>query len=571
MSEKMLTGKPSIDKPWLQYFPPGIEQTPIPEMRFYDFVCQHCPGDDVVMMNYYGTEITWKEFKADVERAAKALKSLGIGVGSKIPMFLKATPAFYVTLFATELVGATLLCRDGDQRECFQVIDRAKSEIMFEHDYLSKEDEEVYLTTELKKAILVSPYEYATEMADYNESYLKGLYPENKAENPNNLTWKEFLALGDSFEGEYLAPVDTTRLLYCPFTTGSTGDPKQVNHCAKTMVSAMFQLSMFGGVGEGFRPLWLHTLLPPSLIAIVIGMTVLPIVMNMNVVLDPWLDVHDVDLAFMKYRPNCWPTIPMFVEILISSKRIPEDYDMSFFMTSTAGAEALNNSQIKRTNEFLEKHNSKLRMTTGYGMTEAGSAVTLPCPVVETKDGCTGMPMPMTIISIFKPGTQEECSYGERGEICISSPAVMLGYEDGGTEKVLQKHPDGRMWLHSGDIGYMTEVGALYVLNRGPAERFGGGDVFAIPMENKVVHIEGIADAFFVIPTDADHEGYFVPYLYVVLKEGYTVADVEGEIRASLEEHEQPVEIVQVPERLFFHFKTARKVLAAEIAAKRNK
>ena len=38
--------------------------------------------------------------------------------------------------------------------------------------------------------------------------------------------------------------------------------------------------------------------------------------------------------------------------------------------------------------------------------------------------------MPLTTISIFKPGTEEELTYNTMGEICQCGPGTMLGYDD---------------------------------------------------------------------------------------------------------------------------------------------
>ena len=84
-------------------------------------------------------------------------------------------------------------------------------------------------------------------------------------------------------------------------------------------------------------------------------------------------------------------------------------------------------------------------------------------------------------------------------------------------------------------------------------------------MENKVVDIEGIKDCFFVITSDKEHEGCFVPYLYVVLESGVELKDVEATIRARLEAYEQPVEIFVTEKREYFHFKTNRRILAAKL------
>ena len=40
------------------------------------------------------------------------------------------------------------------------------------------------------------------------------------------------------------------------------------------------------------------------------------------------------------------------------------------------------------------------------------------------------------------------------GEICVTGPGNMIGYDTArATARALQKHDDGRIWLHTGDIG----------------------------------------------------------------------------------------------------------------------
>ena len=89
-------------------------------------------------------------------------------------------------------------------------------------------------------------------------------------------------------------------------------------------------------------------------------------------------------------------------------------------------------------------------------------------------------------------------------------------------------------------------------------------------MENLVAdaNVKGILDEFFVIIPDKEHPGCFVPYLYVVLEHGFSVADVEPAIRAALDDFMQPEEIFALPERPFFHFKTNRIGLASQLLEK---
>ena len=71
---------------------------------------------------------------------------------------------------------------------------------------------------------------------------------------------------------------------------------------------------------------------------------------------------------------------------------------------------------------------------------------------------------PEMLAKIVRLNTTDEVPCGEEGEICISGPAVMLGYLDQPEEtaNTLRQHPDGKLWLHTGDIGTMDEDGFFY-------------------------------------------------------------------------------------------------------------
>ena len=81
---------------------------------------------------------------------------------------------------------------------------------------------------------------------------------------------------------------------------------------------------------------------------------------------------------------------------------------------------------------------------------------------------------------------------------------------------------------------------------------------------SKTFNLAGLKNAFVVIPDD-EHPGYYLPYLYVVLHEGYTVEDIQAQVESCLEEYMYPVGIIPIAERPFFHFKTNRIGLTQEL------
>ena len=401
----------------------------------------------------------------------------------------------------------------------------------------------------------------------YSWDFLNSQYTDYPASGPCTMTWDDFLALGENYTGEVEAPKDIHRPLFRAYTSGSTGPSKQVVHSAFSMVGAVQQMNFYGS-SDQFRPTWMVTLLPPSLVAVVVSMVLLPLASNKLLILCPFVAAEDVDLEMMRYRPNCWPLIPMFIELVMRNGRVPDDYDMSHLISAGAGCEAYNNNQLERAQKFLNDHNCKTRFTAGYGCSEAGSNMSLPMSAHPIGNGNVGIPMPLTTISIFQPNTEEECTYNQLGEICQSGPGTMLGYDNKkATDNAIKLHSDGKKWLHTGDIGYMTEDGTIFELTRGSAPRYGGGDLATLPMENLLADakIEGIDDEFFVIIPDEEHHRCFLPYLFVVLEDGYSVDDIREKVTECLEPYMYPVDIIELEERPFFHFKTNRIGLTNDI------
>lgn len=564
MSKRNATGFPSIDKPWMKYYPKFfLDKLQVPACTLTQYLQFNMPGLSVPAIHYYGNEVTWAQIFASSTRIAKAFVAMGLGVGDQIPVFLRSVPEFIPILIAAERIGASVLIRDNEPHENAEAIRNSGSKLLITHDFLSQDELNEYLTTtQLEKVVVLDPLTSCNrwDMPDYIRKNFYTLYDHECAHGDAVISWNEFLDMGKDIV-DVDAPSDINRPLFRCYTSGSTGPSKQVIHSARTIIGVLSQMNFYGGKTRQ-RPTWMVTILPPALVAVVISMLLLPLVSNKLLILDPWVAPEDLDLECMRYRPNNWPMIPMFMEILLNSRRIPEDYDISHLTAIGAGAEACNNTQIKRVQEFLARHKSKVPFTTGYGSSEAGSNLTFHVSGRSAGNCNMGCPMPLTTISIFKPGTTQELSYNQSGEICVSGPGIMMGYDmPEATAKALMVHDDGTVWLHMGDMGYMDEEGHVYVLGRGSNnKRYGGGFVDILPMENLLAdaNIPGIEDQFFVNNPNVEHPGYLVPYLYVVLKDGYSVDDIRDEISRVLPAHMIPAEIIQLPTRPYWHFKTNR-------------
>ena len=548
-------------KPWLKYYPEEVRTMTIPHISLNDYLKQST-NNDAIALEYYGNSIKWNTIWNYIEQTTNALLASGIKKGDQIPVFLQAVPEYLYILLAAEKIGASIMCRDGEISENVDAVKKANASIIFVHDFFSQEEEIEMKKNGVTTFIKISPKASALRIPSYVADNLALQYKE-KNTIQDGMTWEDFLALGKtapSFHAEY----DITAPLLRAYTTGTTGTSKQVIHSAQSIIGVLHQMNFYS-FDAGFRFRWLLTLLPPSLVAVTVSMMLSPLASGKLLILDPFVNVYDIDLSLIDNRANGWAMIPMFVDVILKSKRL-ENEDLSFFMAAGAGAEFMNNKQLLRIRKFLVEHNSPCQFTTGYGMSEAGSNVTLYSKDTTGMNFCYGIPLPLTTVSICKPGTEEELDFHELGEICIQGPGVMIGYDDEeATKETLRTHADGLTWLHTGDIGYLDEDGQIYVLNRNFVKHHSGGTLFASELENKVITIKGVSDAFFVTVPDSKHEDYYLPYLYVIPKSDIDKKQLTEEIYKVLSEHEKPVEIRFLKERPFFHFKTARKILAKEI------
>ena len=554
LTEQNLTGKASIDKPWLNFYPEGLRNLDVPKITIESFLKMKNPDENKIAFEYYGNKITWKQLWAEVDIAARALKALGFEEGDRVPSFMVSTPAQYILLLAAERVGVAVICRDDEPEELCYAIRKSRTDTVFAMDYVSKEDEELFReTTPMTRMIKVSPFEYAdkSQMKDYVLKEIESRCAAETETAENDMSWQEFMDLGRNFEGEYLAPVDPERAVFGAYTSGSTGISKLVIHSSANVVAIAYQMSIFIPPSD-VQEVWWTPILPPALIAVTVSMTIFPLSTGLMVSLDPFCPLEEIDVEFMDRKPNFWALIPLYCDMLMESKRIPEDYDMSHLRTIGAGAEAMNDRKYAEVEAFFHKHNIKAKFSAGYGQSEGCSNFTLPNPMFPLEDGCVGMPMPATVLAVFDKDLNE-LNYGESGELCMMGPSMMLHYSgwrgEEMTEKTLVEHPDGNTWLHTGDEAYITEQGIIHILGRGDIKCYGDKPLHIMRMETKTVRTPGVQDGFFCVVPDLEHEGYFRPYLFVILDGTKTLEEVSELLKDTLEEHEYPVEIKEITER----------------------
>jgi len=192
------------------------------------------------------------------------------------------------------------------------------------------------------------------------------------------------------------------------------------------------------------------------------------------------------------------------------------------------------------------------RIVEGYGLSEASPVVSAGNLFGESPIGTIGMPLPGTDWAIFDaasptleggliadglPGSK----YGEEnsGELSVCGPQVMKEYLNQPTEtKETIQEWDGRLWLRTGDIGFMNDDGTVALRDRKKQLiKVAGHSVFPTEVETMLMKNEAVSEAAVAGLPDPEGKVGEITKAWVALKPEYVGKINEAELLAWTEEN----------------------------------
>ena len=461
----------SSSAPWLKYYGDTPQHLKYPQKTIYEMVKA---AADKYPKNYayefMGKKTTYAEFMQKIDAAAKAYLALGIQKGDRVTICMPNCPQAVDSFYALNRIGAVSnmihpLSAAGEikfylkfsQSKAILTLDQFYGKIapiLPELDNLETKLIVAKIEDELFPHLAVG---YALTAGR------KYPHPERKG---NYIWWKDFLRKGKKLNAflpkNPQKPEEGTSILYSGGTTGTTKGIllSNMNFNAlglQTIAASGFApinglkmlsvMPVFHGFGLGIG---IHTALIGGACCILV----------------PKFNVSTYAELLIKKQPNIIPGVPTLFEALLRADKL-ESADLSCLKGVFCGGDSLSIELKKKVDDFLKAHNASVQIRQGYGLTECVTASCL-TPKDYNRVGSIGVPFPDTYYKIVKPGTTEELDANFEGEICISGPSVMLRYVDNPEEtaNTLRRHEDGRIWLHTGDLGKMDEDGFVFFSQR---------------------------------------------------------------------------------------------------------
>ena len=456
-----------MNSPWISSYPEGVPPTISTDgyASLVDLLEQACRryGPRAAVQSF-GTPLTYAKLEQEAMCFAKWLQSLKLDPGARVALMLPNVLANPVALFGTLKAGCVAvnvnpLCTP---RELGAQLRDSGASVIVVFESVADTLEQVTDCDALLHRVIVSPGDMLgalkSVVINFGARYLKKLGP--KKPMPGAWPWRFVLRLGRdlSWHAPDIAMDDLAALQY---TGGTTGAPRAAMLTHRNLVSNVLQVQAVAQPALGDllpRPLTMLTALPLYHVfaMTVCGLYALHAGMKSVLVINP-RDRASLLYAWRKDPPHVFPGVNTLFNVLLNEAQF-ETLDFRSLRLAFGGGMAIQKAVAQRWVDVTGRP-----LIEGYGLSETSPVVTVNPTNAQAYSGSIGLPLPSTELRIVdEQGASVET--GERGEIAVRGPQVMRGYWNAPQDTNAAFTPDG--FLRTGDIGYMTAQGYVFLVDR---------------------------------------------------------------------------------------------------------
>lgn len=395
--------------------------------------------------------MTYAGLNTAANRAANALRSIGIAPGDHVALACPNIPHFpvaYYGILKTGAVAVPLNVLFRSREVAFHLKDSdAKAVLCFEGT------EDLPLAAVVKKGF--------DEVAACEKFVTIELDPASHTPIEGAISFAEITRNQPlTFHTHPSNPDDTAVIFY---TSGTTGLPKgaeltHLNLVMNAMISRDLVLSVadmsLGGTNVTLctLPLFHSTAQNGQMNANFYG--------GQSIVLLPRFEPQAMVDAILKEKVNFWTGVPTMFWMLLNHVRknnidtapLRENLKLLF----SGGAPM----PVELMREFAEVFG--VRVLEGYGLSETSPVAMFNHAEKRSKPGTVGQPLMMTEVACFDDDDKPVAD-GQAGEVVVRGHNVMKGYYN--NPKATAEAMRGG-WFHTGDIGVFDEDGYLSIVDR---------------------------------------------------------------------------------------------------------
>jgi len=448
------------NKPWLAYYGDVPHHIDYPEVTLYEalaLTAERCP--EAVAFDFFGRTATYRQFVAEIDRCADALAALGIRPGDRMTIAMPTCPQAVIGFYAVNKLGgvASMIHPLSTATETAFYLNLSQSRFALTLDAFYGKFKSVLDDTPVEKLLLARIPDYLGWLKGVGFRLTKGRKIPRVPEDPQVVWWRSLM--GPSHPRADKGPARFEDLAVILYSGGTTGKPKGIMLSNRNFICEGMQVSAWGDLTAGDAILAILPVFHGFGLGVCLNAAFMG---GAKSILVPQFTPEEVARLIRGKRPNFIVGVPTLFEAL-NRNPVFGKTDLSCIKAAFCGADTLPRKVKERFEAIVRRQGGNTQLREGYGLTEAVTAI-MAMPMTEYREGSVGIPFPDMEAKIVRSGTTEDLPPGEEGEICLQGPAVMMGYLDQPEEtaQTLQVHPDGKTWLHTGDIGTMDRDGFFY-------------------------------------------------------------------------------------------------------------
>ena len=505
----------------------GVE---IPEVSMYGALERRAvQNPELFAVEYMGAKITFSKLIRLIDETAASLCALGIEKDDCVTLALPNIPNAVILFYAINKIGAraAMVHPLSPPVDIEYFLNKTESKWAVTVDLFVSKFMQIIDNTKVKTLVVAGIADYLPKLKSvlYNALNKVALPIDNRL-----VKWKDFLGMcmkadiGSKESGR--GPHEAAVIL---FSGGTSDRPKGIvlsDFAFNALVvniknSSKFEardsiiaiLPVFHGFGLG---LCVH----------------MPMVCGGMSVLIPKFSPENYIKALIKHEPQFIAGVPTLFEALL---RHPDFKKVRFDKLKAAysGGDSLSYEIKMKFDAAIRSQGSKVDLLEGYGTTECVTACVL-TPPDEYRKGSIGLPIVNMETCIVREDSIEALPPNTEGEICVAGPQLMIGYLDDceATAKILRVHEDGKLWVHTSDLGFMDEDGFLYFKSRiKRIFKVSGVNVYPQQVESVLESHPEVFKAC-VIGVPDDYQGKSVKAFVILMDKSEGNDDLSEELRS---------------------------------------
>lgn len=418
---------------------------------------------DAIALEFLGVTTTYGDLVRQIDQAARALAVLGLRAGDRLVIALPTSPQAVVAYYGANSLGAVpaMVHPLSTATEMEGYVRLSGARLALTLDALYGRFTQSLDTGALQTLVLTRLSDALPSLKRLAFWLARGHRIPRIPTDRRVRWWAEFLARTHPAPPSHVRDVDALSTIL--FSGGTTGAPKAIMLSDRNIVSNGLQTARWVGMREEHRVLAALPLFHGFGLSTLVNA---PLMCGCRVILMPEFSPEAVARVIRRSRPSLIAGVPSLYDAMTRHGAL-RGTDLSCIRAAFSGGDALPPPVKQRFDQVLADGGSEAKLLEGYGLTENVTSVMV-MPLHLERAGSVGIPLPDTLVTIRELDGDHELPPNQAGEICVSGPAVMLGYlnDPVATAEALRRHDDGRVWLHTGDIGRRDDDGFFYFLGR---------------------------------------------------------------------------------------------------------